>query len=188
MLGRVATECLGINAFGYEISGDLGSFFALVDEDEDTFEIDAVGGEAVATTDWCDGRREWGMSEDVLSGCFANGPDSVRASEGFIPAIRILFNVDDAELDAAGDGVEVWRDEATHVWEAGVEVGVEASGDGGGAENELAEGGGGFVDDGRGYGGEGSVEEGVGFVDYEVGYAGEDVGVGFGDAGEEVGG
>lgn len=47
LFGRVATEGQGVDAFGLEVFGHLGGLFALVDEDQDAFEVDAVGGEAV---------------------------------------------------------------------------------------------------------------------------------------------
>lgn len=71
----------------------------------------------------------------MLGGGFADGPDGVGAGERLVAAVRVLFHVDDAELDAARDGVEVGGDEATHVGEAVAEVGVETPGDGGGAED-----------------------------------------------------
>ena len=131
MLGRVAAEGLGVDALGLEIGGDFGGAFALVDEDEDTFDVDAVGGEAVraAGGGGCRG------GADVLGGGFADRPDGVGAGEHFVAAVRVFFDVDDAELDAPRDGVQVRGHEAAHGGEAGPEVGVQAAGDGGGAED-----------------------------------------------------
>lgn len=134
LIGRVATEGEGVDAFGSEVGGHLGGFFALVDEDEDAFEIDAFGRELVVAAGYGWGSGG-GVCEDVLGGGFADGPDGVGARERFVAAVGLLFYVDDAELDAARDGVQFWGGEAAHVREAVAEVGVEASGDGGGAED-----------------------------------------------------
>ena len=164
LLGGVAGQGDGVDALGGQVLGHLFGGVALVDEDEHA--LDGVGGFGV-----------------VVHG-FADRPDDVGAGEVAVATVGFFVDVDDAELDAAGDGVQFGGDEAGDGGEALVEEGVEAAGDGGGAEDELLQGGGDPVDDSRGCGREGAVEEGVGFVDDEVGDAAEDVGVFFCDAGD----
>lgn len=122
----------------------------------------------------------------LLGGIFANVPDGLGAGEVSVSLIGDLFNIDDGELDATGNGVEVGGNETESFGEALVEEGVERFGDSGGAEDELVEGRGAAVDEGGRGRGETSIQETVGFVDDEVGDTREDVGVGFADGVEEM--
>lgn len=139
----IALEFDGINTLGFEVIAEELGGFALVDED-DGF-LDEAGFGAVLG--------------DVV--------EDIGAGEGFVAAVGFGFGIDDRELDAARDGVDVGSDDAVDFGEGGAETSIERAGDGGRAEDELLEVRGG-VDDGVGNWGKGAVKEGVGFVDGNV--------------------
>ena len=119
----VAAQSYGIYTFGFEVFGYFLRCLALVDENEDPFNV-AVFSFQVS-----------GVGETVFGGCFTDGPDGVGAGEGFVAAIGFFVNVYNTELDAAGNGVEVWGYETSDVREASAEVVVETTGDGGRAQD-----------------------------------------------------
>ena len=145
LLWRVSAQRDGVDAFALEVVGHLDRFLPLVYEHQDPLDFRPVG-LGVAS-----------VRRGVLGGCFADGVDGVGAGEELVVAVRIALDVDDAQLHAARDGVQVWCHEAPEVGKARAEVGVQAAGDGGGAEDELLQGRGTFVYDFGGDGREGAV-------------------------------
>lgn len=85
----IAMESKGINALFVEISSYSFSIFALVDKNQDTF----------------DGDRLFALIGIVVAVCFADLPNGVGAGKILVATVRIFIDVDNAQLDAAGNGV-----------------------------------------------------------------------------------
>lgn len=169
LLGRVAVQRLGVDALGAEILGQLLGLLALVDEHHDAADVDFL------------------LDGPFVLGRFASdGEDGFGTGEVLVISVGVAGDVNDTELHATGDGVEVRRDDAPHLGVVDGEVVIELFGDGGGAADELLQGRRGSLDDAHGHRRKAAVEKRVSLVDDEVGDAGQDVGVGIGHGGEQM--
>ena len=99
---RISMERKSIDALFDEVIRHLLRLFALVYENEDAFRFYGF----------------FALCRVVVGVGFADLPDCVGAGEHFVAAVGVLVYVYDAELDAAGDGVQVGGYETGHVGEA----------------------------------------------------------------------
>ena len=107
-----------------EVGGQFHRFLALVDEDEEAFDAIRVGSLVGAV---------------MFDVGFANSVDCIGAREVAVSFVRRALDINDAELDAARDGVEIRSYKAFHGGEVVAKVVIQGSRDGGGAEDQLLE-------------------------------------------------